>query len=152
MGDKIEFTVSHATASLDGDTARISLVTDRGNVTLQMHRLDLGALGGTIARALWPKAGESLPTQPEMHEAQAEVSTDAGPLTVPTQPDLHEVEAEPSAAIADPDAEIIPTQPELHEPAEPSAVIADPEPHSIPTQPELHEADAPEASAEADRS
>ena len=133
MADKIELRVSHAAASLDGDTARIALVTDQGNVTLQMHRLDLGALGGTIARALWPKVGESIPTQPELHEVEGEPSValaDAEPETVATQPELEEPEAEPSATTADPDP--------------------DPDPQSIPTQPELHEPDAEASIASAD--
>jgi hypothetical protein len=52
--------VHDAAASLDGDTAMIALFTDHGPVTLQMHRRVLGALGGTIARSLWPKPGEHL--------------------------------------------------------------------------------------------
>jgi hypothetical protein len=130
MDDKTELKVSHAAASLDGDTARIALVTDQGNVTLLLHRLDLAALGGTIARALWPKAGESVPTQPALPEAEAESSValaDAEPDTVPTQPTLHGPEAGPAIADSAPDS--VPTQPELHEPdAEPS-FSADAEPH-----------------------
>jgi hypothetical protein len=154
MEDKIEFTVRDAMASLDGDTARIALVTDQGRVTLRMHRLDLGALGGTIARALWPKAGESVPTQRELHETEAEPSAaiaDAEPHSVPTQPELHDPDAEPSAATADAEPHSVPTQPELHDPeAEPSAAIADAEPQTVPTQPELHESEAEPSVASAD--
>jgi hypothetical protein len=63
MGDDVRpiesrFEVHDAAASLDGDFATIALFTDQGPVTLRMHRLVLGALGGQIARALWPKSGE----------------------------------------------------------------------------------------------
>jgi hypothetical protein len=129
MQDRTELQVSHATAALDGDAATIALTTDQGNVTLRMHRLDLGALGGSIARALWPKAGESIPTLPELDEAQAE----------------------PVVALADPEPEAVPTQPELDEPeAYASAAVVPPEPDSIPTQPELHEPDAEPAETSAE--
>jgi hypothetical protein len=74
MADKVELTVRQAAAYLDGDAAKIALVTDQGKVTLRMHRLELGALGGAIARAMWPKAGEPVPTPPELDETEVEPS------------------------------------------------------------------------------
>ena len=53
------YEVRDAAASISGDLATIALFTERGPLTLQMHRRVLGALGGQIARALWPKSGET---------------------------------------------------------------------------------------------
>jgi hypothetical protein len=92
MDDGIEFEVRSAAAALDGDTATIALVTDRGPLSLRMQRTVLGALGGTIARALWPKAGEAVATAPELPEA------DAAPHDVPTQPALPEPDPAPHDA------------------------------------------------------
>ena len=147
MVDRTELRVSHAAASLHGDLATIALVTDQGEVILRMHRLDLGALGGSIARALWPKAGESIPTAPVVEEEHAEASvalTEAEPDSVPTQPDLHEPEAAPAAATAEAEPHSIPTQPDLHEPEPAPAAVAsaDAEPEILPTQPGLPEQEA----------
>jgi hypothetical protein len=61
MDEDIELTVRYASASLDGETARIAVVTDSGPLTLQMHRIVLGALAGSIARALFPRTSEPAP-------------------------------------------------------------------------------------------
>jgi hypothetical protein len=64
MEDDVEpsesrYEVHDVAASLEGDLALLALFTTRGPVTLQMHRVILGALGGKIARAMWPKPGEA---------------------------------------------------------------------------------------------
>jgi hypothetical protein len=53
------YEVRDAAASIHGDLATIALFTEKGPLTLQMHRHVLGVLGGQIARALWPKPGEA---------------------------------------------------------------------------------------------
>lgn len=61
MERHIELQVRYASASMDGETATIAVATDHGHLTLRMHRIVLGALAGTIARALFPKVGDSVP-------------------------------------------------------------------------------------------
>ena len=125
MEDDIELNVRSASASLDGDTARIAVFTDHGRVTLLMHRFVLGALGGTIARALWPRT-----------EERVAPFGDAEPQDAPTQRDSQEPGGEPVSAVAGVELQDIPTQPEPQE-VEGETVAA--KPHSIPTQPELEE-------------
>jgi hypothetical protein len=127
MKDDIELNVRYASASLDGDTARIAVFTDRGRLTLLMHRFALGALGGTIARALWPRTGE-----------RVAAFDDVEPQNAPTQRDSQEPGGEPVGAVAGIEPQNIPTQPESQE-VEGEAVAA--KPHSIPTQPELEESE-----------
>ena len=61
MERHIELQVRYASASMDGETATIAVATDHGHLTLRMHRIVLGALAGTIARALFPKVGDFVP-------------------------------------------------------------------------------------------
>jgi hypothetical protein len=167
-----ELTVRSALARIDGDTARIDVITDRGRVTLRMHRLVLGGLGGAIARALWPKVGDEMPTiagsephdvpiQPasqELDEESIGAASSAELQDVPIQPASEERDEEPidtQAGIAD-----TPVQDEAQEPAEvlaafealwpegeetvdPSAGVA---PVNIPTQPEMDQTHAELAS------
>jgi hypothetical protein len=124
MEHDTELTVRHARARIDGDIARIEVVTDRGRVTLRMHRLVLGALGGAIARALWPKVGEELtefadtaqdvPIQPVSQEPDREALDAAdAPHDVPIDPVTHEPDAEVAGAPAGSE-----DTPESNEPAE----------------------------------
>lgn len=167
MEDDVELTVRHAHARIDGDTATLAIFTDRGRVTLRMHRLVLGAVGGAIARALWPKAGEDVPVfagaEPQGFPAQRESQESASaPLRagvgaelqdVPIQPASQEPDGEAVGAPAGIEPQDIPAQHESREPDEglagfdalwpevdePAAPSAGVEPNNIPTQPEAQD-------------
>jgi hypothetical protein len=118
MEDDVELKVRYASASLEGDMARIAVVTERGRLTLQMHRVVLGALAGTIARAMFPRTSE--PVVPLGDEAVA-LSGDVpiAPLGDAAPDDVAQVDLpgpEGGAITALAQAEDIPTQPEAHEP------------------------------------
>jgi hypothetical protein len=125
MERHIELQVRYASASMDGETATIAVATDHGHLTLRMHRIVLGALAGTIARALFPKVGDSVPA-PGAIEMQDS----------PTQPRSEEPEGDPADAVpeAEPQNVIIQSGPE--ETAESGAAVAGVEPENVPTQPE----------------
>ena len=121
----IELQVRYASASMDGETATIAVATDHGHLTLRMPRIVLGALAGTIARALFPKVGDSVPA--------------LGPIEMqdsPTQPRSGEPAGDPVDAVpeAEPQNVIIQSRPE--ETAESDAAVAGVEPENVPTQPE----------------
>ena len=121
----IELQVRYASASMDGETATIAVATDHGHLTLRMHRIVLGALAGTIARALFPKVGDFVPA--------------LGPIEMqefPTQPRSGEPAGDPVDAVpeAEPQNVIIQSGPE--ETAESGAAVAGVEPENVPTQPE----------------
>ena len=125
MERHIELQVRYASASMDGETATIAVATDHGHLTLRMHRIVLGALAGTIARALFPKVGDSVPA--------------LGPIEMqdsPTQPRSGEPAGDPVDAVpeAEPQNVIIQSRPE--ETAESGAAVAGVEPENVPTQPE----------------
>ena len=125
MERHIELQVRYASASMDGETATIAVATDHGHLTLRMHRIVLGALAGTIARALFPKVGDSVPA--------------LGPIEMqdsPTQPRSGEPAGDPVDAVpeAEPQNVIIQSGPE--ETAESGAAVAGVEPENVPTQPE----------------
>ena len=95
-----------------------------------MHRIVLGALADTIARALFPKVGDSVPA--------------LGPIEMqdsPTQPRSEEPEGDPADAVpeAEPQNFIIQSGPE--ETAESGAAVAGVEPENDPTQPEAEESE-----------
>ena len=87
MERHIELQVRYASASMDGETATIAVATDHGHLTLRMHRIVLGALAGTIARALFPKVGDSVPAQGpiEMQELLLNPGQGSRRETLPTQ-------------------------------------------------------------------
>ena len=169
MEDDIELKVRSAVASLEGETARIVVVTDYGRITLQMHRIVLGALAGTIARALFPRTGEdvpalagdeppNVPTQPETEEPENEAGAAFGGVeNVPSQPEASEPEGEPlpefdmlwpevgESAAASASGEPQDTQAQQPEGDE-FVTFADDEPPDIPTQPDARE---PEEEADA---
>jgi hypothetical protein len=139
MEDDVELTVRHARARIDGDTARVEVTTDRGRVTLRMHRLALGALGGAIARALWPKAGEDVP-----------VFAGAEPQDVPIQP-ASEPEGEPVGAGVAAALQDVPIQPASQEPEGESVGAGDgAELQDVPIQPASQEPEGESVGAQAD--
>ena len=90
-----------------------------------MHRIVLGALAGTIARALFPKVGDSVPAQ--------------GPIEMqdsPTQPRSGEPEGDPADAVPEAEAQNVIIQSGPEETAESGAAVAGVEPENVPTQPE----------------
>jgi hypothetical protein len=162
MERELELTVRYAHADMTGDAASITVVTDHGRLTLRMHRIVLGNLAGTIARALWPReerpeladvaSSEDIPVQHDAQEPEAEhLGPSAGDADdIPTQPEPREPAqgvlaafdtvwpkvSEPTAGVAPDD---VPNQPES---AAPEAAVADAAPHDdIPSQPALGEPD-----------
>lgn len=125
MERHIELQVRYASASMDGETATIAVATDHGHLTLRMHRIVLGALAGTIARALFPKVGDSVPAP--------------GPIEMqdsPTQPRSGEPEGDPADAVPEAEAQNVIIQSGPEETAESGAAVAGVEPENVPTQPE----------------
>ena len=125
MERHIELQVRYASASMDGETATIAVATDHGHLTLRMHRIVLGALAGTIARALFPKVGDSVPA--------------LGPIEMqdsPTQPRSEEPEGDPADAVPEAEAQNVIIQSRPEETAESGAAVAGVEPENVPTQPE----------------
>jgi hypothetical protein len=125
MERHIELQVRYASASMDGETATIAVATDHGHLTLRMHRIVLGALAGTIARALFPKVGDSVPA--------------LGPIEMqdsPTQPKSEEPEGDPADAVPEAEAQNVIIQSGPEETAESGAAVAGVEPENVPTQPE----------------
>jgi hypothetical protein len=147
MDEDIELTVRYASASLDGETARIAVVTDSGPLTLQMHRIVLGALAGSIARALFPRTSEPAPLlgdEPAAPVGEVSIAPlgDVEPHDDLAQDDVgrvdvtnvHPPETEGAAGV-----DYIPTQPEAHEPDQGPA-FAGPKPDDDRSQPEPHAA------------
>ena len=124
MERHIELQVRYASASMDGETATIAVATDHGHLTLRMHRIVLGALAGTIARALFPKVGDSVPAQ--------------GPIEMQDspQPRSGEPEGDPADAVPEAEAQNVVIQSGPEETAESGAAVAGVEPENVPTQPE----------------
>ena len=125
MERHIELQVRYASASMDGETATIAVATDHGHLTLRMHRIVLGALAGTIARALFPKVGDFVPA--------------LGPIEMqdfPTQPGSGKPEGDPADAVPEAEAQNVIIQSGPEETAESGAAVAGVEPENVPTQPE----------------
>ena len=125
MERHIELQVRYASASMDGETATIAVATDHGHLTLRMHRIVLGALAGTIARALFPKVGDSVPA--------------LGPIEMQdslTQPRSEEPAGDPVDAVPEAEAQNVIIQSGPEETAESGAAVAGVEPENVPTQPE----------------
>ena len=125
MERHIELQVRYASASMDGETATIAVATDHGHLTLRMHRIVLGALAGTIARALFPKVGDFVPAP--------------GPIEMqdsPTQPKSEEPAGDPADAVPEAEAQNVIIQSGPEETAESGAAVAGVEPENVPTQPE----------------
>ena len=125
MERHIELQVRYASASMDGETATIAVATDHGHLTLRMHRIVLGALAGTIARALFPKVGDSVPA--------------LGPIEMQdslTQPRSEEPAGDPVDPVPEAEAQNVIIQSGPEETAESGAAVAGVEPENVPTQPE----------------
>jgi hypothetical protein len=142
----IELTVREAHARIDGDTARLQVATDRGRVTLRMHRLVLAALGGSIARALLPKVGDAAPALADAEsEAQGEPRDPVREPFAVEGPDLQDVPTQPASPDAADDSVGVDDGPALQDvPTQPASPEPEREPVAVEDLPGRHEPRQPD--------